>query len=76
MPTETTPETMYLPGSPHPQPGDHQPAAPRRWWIRSALVVAREYGMPAIVGVREATTKLKTGQRVRVDGNRGIIEIL
>lgn len=39
-------------------------------------VVAREYGIPAIVGVRAATTELKTGQRVRVDGNRGVIEIL
>ena len=39
-------------------------------------VVAREYGIPAVVGVRDATTKLKTGQRVRVDGNRGMIEIL
>ncbi len=39
-------------------------------------VVAREYGIPAVVGVRDATTKLKTGQRVRVDGNRGIVEVL
>ena len=39
-------------------------------------VVAREYGIPAIVGVHNAMTKLQTGQRVRVDGNRGIIEIL
>ncbi len=39
-------------------------------------VVAREYGIPAIVGVRDATTILKTGQRVRIDGNRGIIEII
>ncbi len=39
-------------------------------------VVAREYGIPAIVGVRDATTKLQTGQRVRVDGNRGIVEII
>lgn len=39
-------------------------------------VVAREYGIPAVVGVRESTRKIKTGQRVRVDGNRGIIEIL
>ncbi len=39
-------------------------------------VVAREYGIPAIVGVREATKILQTGQKVRVDGNRGIIEIL
>ncbi len=39
-------------------------------------VVAREYGIPAVVGVRDATKKLRTGQRVRVDGNRGVIEIL
>ena len=39
-------------------------------------VVAREYGIPAIVGVPDAMTKLQTGQRVRVDGNRGIIEII
>ena len=39
-------------------------------------VVAREYGIPAIVGVHNATKTLKNGQRVRVDGNRGFIEIL
>jgi len=39
-------------------------------------VVAREYGIPAVVGVRGATTTLQTGQRVRVDGNRGVIEVL
>ena len=39
-------------------------------------VVAREYGIPAVVGVRASTQKIKTGQRVRVDGNRGIVEIL
>ena len=44
--------------------------------LTHGAVVAREYGIPAIVGVRDATTKLQTGQRVRVDGNRGIIEIL
>ncbi len=39
-------------------------------------VVAREYGIPAVVGVRGATKTLQTGQRVRVDGSRGVIEIL
>ncbi len=39
-------------------------------------VVAREYGIPAVVGVHEATTRLKTGQRVRVDGNTGRVSIL
>jgi pyruvate,water dikinase len=34
-------------------------------------VVAREYGIPAVVGVHEATSRLQTGQRVRVDGSSG-----
>ncbi|MCI0462291.1 MAG: hypothetical protein L0Z62_35515 [Gemmataceae bacterium] len=34
-------------------------------------VVAREYGIPAVVGVPEATQRLQTGQRVRVDGESG-----
>lgn len=39
-------------------------------------VVAREYGIPAVVGVRDATTRLKTGQRIRVDGEFGVITLL
>ncbi len=39
-------------------------------------VVAREYGIPAVVGVQQATERLKTGQRVRVDGTSGTITIL
>jgi pyruvate,water dikinase len=39
-------------------------------------VVAREYGIPAVVGVHEATRRLHTGQRVRVNGNSGQIVIL
>jgi pyruvate,water dikinase len=39
-------------------------------------VVAREYGIPAVVGVRDATTRLRTGDRVRVDGTSGRITIL
>ncbi|MFZ1412002.1 MAG: PEP-utilizing enzyme, partial [Micropruina sp.] len=39
-------------------------------------VVAREYGIPAIVGVHEATTRLRTGQLIRMDGTAGTIEIL
>lgn len=39
-------------------------------------VVAREYGIPAVVGVSQATTRLKTGQRVRVDGSTGQVIIL
>jgi pyruvate,water dikinase len=39
-------------------------------------VVAREYGIPAVVGVTGATTRLSTGQRIRVDGNTGTVTVL
>lgn len=39
-------------------------------------VVAREYGIPAVVGVSGATSRLMTGQRVRVDGSTGVIEVV
>ena len=39
-------------------------------------VVAREYGIPAIAGVHDATTRLRSGQRVRVDGSAGEIVVL
>ncbi len=41
-----------------------------------AAIVAREYGMPAVVGTGLATKRIKTGQTVRVDGDRGIVRIL
>ncbi|HEY8917222.1 MAG TPA: phosphoenolpyruvate synthase [Chitinophaga sp.] len=39
-------------------------------------VVAREYGLPAVVGVENATKIIKDGQRIRVNGTDGYIEIL
>ncbi|MBV1759170.1 MAG: hypothetical protein KMY55_15200 [Dethiosulfatibacter sp.] len=39
-------------------------------------IVAREYGIPAVVGISSATSLLKDGQRVRVNGESGIVEIL
>ena len=36
-------------------------------------VVAREYGLPAIVGVDRATERLQTGQLIRIDGSSGEI---
>ncbi|MBL8785754.1 MAG: phosphoenolpyruvate synthase, partial [Deltaproteobacteria bacterium] len=39
-------------------------------------VVAREYGLPTVVGVVDATTSIKDGQRIRVDGTHGVVEIL
>jgi len=41
-----------------------------------AAIVAREYGMPAVVGTGRATKRIKTGQRLRVDGDNGIVTIL
>ncbi len=39
-------------------------------------IVCREYGLPAVVGTGRAVSTLKTGQRVRVDGNSGIVTVL
>jgi len=39
-------------------------------------VVAREYGIPAVVSVAGATERIRTGQRIRVDGSRGYVEVL
>ena len=41
-----------------------------------AAIVCREYGLPAVTGVGSATTAIRTGQRVRVDGNNGTVTIL
>ncbi len=39
-------------------------------------VVAREYGIPAVVGIIEATRTIRSGQRLRVDGDRGYVLVL
>lgn len=39
-------------------------------------VVAREYGIPAVVGVNDATSRIRTGQRIRVDGEAGTVTLL
>jgi len=41
-----------------------------------AAIVAREYGLPAVVGTGQATKRIVTGQRLRVDGNKGVVTIL
>jgi pyruvate,water dikinase len=41
-----------------------------------AAIVAREYGLPAVVGTGTATRRIRTGQRLRVDGERGVVTIL
>jgi pyruvate,water dikinase len=41
-----------------------------------ASIVCREYGLPAVTGTGNASTVIKTGQRLRVDGNTGKVEVL
>lgn len=44
--------------------------------LSHAAIVARELGIPAVVGCGNATLRLKTGERVMVDGGQGIVHIL
>ena len=44
--------------------------------LSHAAIVARELGIPAVVGCSNATMRLKTGDQVRVDGGQGRVEIL
>ena len=39
-------------------------------------VIAREYGLPAVVGVENATRLIRDGQRIRVHGTDGYVELL
>jgi pyruvate,water dikinase len=41
-----------------------------------AAIVAREYGLPAVVGTGQATARIRDGQRIRVDGARGVVTLL
>ncbi|HZO62077.1 MAG TPA: PEP-utilizing enzyme, partial [Gaiellaceae bacterium] len=41
-----------------------------------AAIVCREYGLPAVVGTGRATSRIRTGQRLRVDGSAGTVTIL
>lgn len=44
--------------------------------LSHAAIVAREYGIPGVVGTREATERIPDGARVRVDGETGEVEVL
>jgi pyruvate,water dikinase len=44
--------------------------------VAHPAVLAREYGIPAVVGTSVGTYRIKTGDRLRVDGNAGVVEIL
>ena len=44
--------------------------------LSHAAIVARELGIPAVVGCGNATMRLHTGDQVRVDGSAGTVEVL
>jgi phosphoenolpyruvate-protein kinase (PTS system EI component) len=44
--------------------------------IFSPTILAREYGLPAVVNVRAATHRLRDGDRVALDGTSGLIRLL
>ena len=44
--------------------------------LAHASLAAREYGIPAVVGTGNATARLRDGQRVLVDGNTGLVEVV
>ena len=44
--------------------------------VSHGAVVAREYGLPCVVNTQGATRVLRTGDRVRVDGDRGTVTLL
>jgi phosphoenolpyruvate synthase/pyruvate phosphate dikinase len=43
--------------------------------LSHCAVVAREYGIPAVVGTGIATTTIRDGQRIEVDGASGIVRL-
>ena len=43
--------------------------------LSHCAIVAREYGIPAVVGAHGATNRIKTGQTITVDGTSGIVTI-
>ncbi len=44
--------------------------------LSHGAIIARELGIPAVVGVKDATRRITSGSRVSVDGGRGVVEIL
>jgi len=43
--------------------------------LTHAAIVSREYGIPCVVGTAKATQVIKTGDRVRVDGRAGTVQV-
>lgn len=43
--------------------------------LSHGVIIAREYGIPAVVGVKDATKVIKTGQVITIDGDKGVVYI-
>jgi pyruvate,water dikinase len=41
-----------------------------------AAIVCREYGLPAVVGTGRASSQIRTGQMIRVNGTEGVVTLL
>lgn len=44
--------------------------------VSHPAVLSREFGIPAVVGTTVATSQIKSGDRIRIDGTKGVVEIL
>ncbi|MFO8085728.1 MAG: PEP/pyruvate-binding domain-containing protein [Desulfobacterales bacterium] len=44
--------------------------------LNHCAIVAREYGIPAVVGIEQVSRKIETGRKIRLDGNSGVVELL
>ena len=44
--------------------------------LSHAAIVARELGIPAVVGCRDATTRISSGQKIRVNGTAGTVTLV
>ncbi len=56
-------------------PTGRPPWPPCRRTPSHGAVVAREYGIPAVVGVPDATLRITTGQQITVHGATGVVEL-
>jgi pyruvate,water dikinase len=44
--------------------------------LSHGAIVAREFGLPAVAGLPGVLRRVRTGQRLRVDGSRGLVSVL
>ena len=43
--------------------------------MKASLIMAREYGLPAVLGTNEATRRIRSGQTITVDGGAGVVTL-